>query len=220
MPAWDSIGTTYIEAATSALPLHRAVVFAAGLGGSLAVRQQTHLSIFETVARLPLSELASLSTGPLSKAVFADLLLGVALVTGGWLLSRLVLRAVFALAAKSTNLWDRARASAAQTPIDPRQSLADRQAALELIDKSLDEPRSRLRSRGAAAELIGGLGLGCLVAAHWGNVLDGLLGVVFVTVAVGLQFSSVQLFLADYLGPAMLKAQLQGRKPPSPTSVV
>jgi hypothetical protein len=219
MSAWDSISSTYVEAATSALPLHRAVIFVAGFGGSLAVRQQTHLSIFETVARIPLSELISLSTGPFSKAVFADVLIGVALVTSSWIFSRLVLRTVFALAARSTNLWERARISAAQAPIDPKQSLADRQAALELIDKSLDEPRARLRSRGSAAELIGGLGLGYLLASHWGNLLDGLLGAVLALVSISLQVGSVQLFLSDYLGPAMLKAQLQGRKPTGLTSV-
>ncbi len=217
MSVWDSISTTYVEAATSALPLHRAVVFATGLGGSLAVRQQTHLSIFETVARIPLSELASLSAGPLGNAVFADVLFGIALVTSGWLFSRLVLWVVFTLAARSTNLWE--RASAAQTPIDPQQSLADRQAALDLIDKSLSEPRARLRARGAAAELLGGVGIGCLVGAYWGNVLDGLLGAVWLLVSIGLQVSSVRLFLADYLGPAMVKAQLQGRKPSGPSSV-
>lgn len=130
MSAWESVGTTYIEAATSAMPLHRALVFAVGLGGSVAVREQTHLSIFETLARIPLSDMTSLATGPLSKAVFADVLLGIALVVGGWVFSRLMLRAVFALAARSTNLWERARASAARSPIDPEQPLADRQAAL------------------------------------------------------------------------------------------
>lgn len=220
MSAWDSIGSTYVEAATSALPLHRAVVFTAGLGGSITVRQQpTHLSIFETLARIPLSELISLSTGPFSKAVFADVLFGIALVTSGWIFSRLVLWAVFSLAARSTNLWKRARASAEQTPINPEQSLADRQAALELIDKSLSEPRSRLRSRAASAELLAGLGLGCLLAAYWGNILDGLLGTVLIVLSIGLQVSSVKLFLTDYLGPAMLKARLQGRKPPNPTSI-
>lgn len=220
MSAWESVGTTYIEAATSAMPLHRALVFAVGLGGSVAVREQTHLSIFETLARIPLSDMTSLATGPLSKAVFADVLLGIALVVGGWVFSRLMLRAVFALAARSTNLWERARASAARSPIDPEQPLADRQAALELIDKSLDEPRARLRSRGAAAELTASLGLGCLLAAYWGNALDGILGVALTVVAVGLQVSSVRLFLSDYLGPAMLKARVLGKKPPLPTSIV
>ncbi len=219
MSAWESIGTTYVEAATSALPLHRAVVFAAGFGGSVAVNQQTHLSIFETIARIPLSELASLSTGPFSKAVFADVLFGVALMASAWIFSRLVLWGIFALAARSTDLWERARVSETQTPIDPQQSLADRQSAMELIDKSLEEPRARLRSRSAAAELIGGLGLGCLIAAHWGNMLDSLLGVVLVVVSVSLQVGSVQLFLAEYLGPSMLKARLQGRKPKGPTSI-
>ena len=219
MSTWDSIGSTYIEAVTSALPLHRSIVFIAGFGGSVTVRQQTHLSIFETMAQIPLSELVSLSIGLFSKAVFADVLFGVALMARGWILSRVLLWTVFSLAARSTDLWERARVSAMQTPIDPQQPLADRQSALELIEKSLSEPRARLRSRGAAAELIGGLGLGYLIAAYWGNIIDGLLGTVLVLISAGLQVGSVQLFLAEYLGPAMLKARLQGRKPNGPTSV-
>lgn len=220
MSLWDSVGTTYVEAATSALPLHRAIVFGAGFMGSLAVRQQTHLSIFETLARIPLSDMASLTTGPLSKAVFADVLLGVVVAAGGWLFSRVVLRCVFALAARSTDLWARVRDATAQVPIDPSLPLADRQKAMELIDASLVEPRARLRSRGAAAELLGGMGIGCLLATHWGNVLDASLGVAFALVAVGLHVSSVQLFLADYFGPALLKAQLQGKKAQLLTGIV
>lgn len=219
MSVWDSIGTTYVEAATSTLPLHRVLVFTAGFVGSLAVHQQTHLSIFETIARIPLSDLTSLSNGPLGKAVFADVLLGIALAFLGWCFSRVVLRTTFALAARSTNLWERARTSTTNAPSDPHQSLSERQTALELIDKSLIEPRARLRSRCAAAELLGGLGIGCLIGAHWGNLLDVLLGTVMTVASVGLQVSAVQLFISDYLGPAMLKAKLQGRKPPDPTGV-
>lgn len=220
MSTWETVGTTYVEAVTSAMPLHRALVFATGFSGSLAVRDQTHLSIVETLARVPLSNLTSLATGPLSKAIFADVLLGIALVVGGWVLARLVLRAVFALAARSTKLWERAGASAAQSPLDLTQSLSDRQAALDLIEKSLDEPRSRLRVRAAAAEVTAGFGIGCLAATYWGNVLDGLLGAFLLMLLIALQVSSVRLFLADFLGPAIVKARLLGREPPIPTSVV
>lgn len=219
MSVWDSIGTTYVEAATSTLPLHRVVVFTAGFVGSLAVHQQTHLSIFETIARTPLTDLTSFSNGPLGKAEFSNVLLGVALAFLGWCFSRLVLRATFALAARSTNLWERARTSIANAPGDLHHSLSERQTALELIDKSLSEPRARLRSRCAVAELLGGLGIGCFIAAYWGNLLDSLIGTVMTCASIFLQVSAVQLFIADYLGPAMLKAKLQGRRPPDPTAV-
>jgi hypothetical protein len=219
MSLWDSVGTTYVEAATSALPLHRAVVFAAGVFGSLAVHNQTHRSIFETVAQLPLAEMASLSTGPLSKAMLADLMFGIGAVICGWVFSRFSLHLVFALAARSTDFWARIKEAQAQVPIDSTQPLADRQKAMELIDASLKEPRARLRSLGSAAELAGGLGVASLVAAHWGNALDVAFGAVLVLVSLGLQVSSVRVFIADYFGPALYKARLQGKKPPTPARI-
>jgi hypothetical protein len=132
------------------------------------------------------------------------------------------IRPVFeaALAARSTDLWERMRISRASQHNNQLQSFSERQTALEFIDKSLSEPRARLRSLCAVAELLGGLGVGCLIAAFWGNILDGILGAAISSVAIGLQVSAVQLFIADYLGPAMLKAKLQGRKPPEPTGIV
>ncbi len=220
MSVWDSIGTTYVEAATSTLPLHRAAVFAVGFVCSVSVNQQTHLSIIETIASIPVSELTSFSNGLLGKAVLADVLIGISLTLIGWIFSRLVLRTIFALAARSTDLWERMQISGTTPHIHPLQSLSERQTALEFIDRSLSEPRARLRSLCATAELLGGLGVGCLIAAFWGNILDGILGVAICSIAVGLQVSAVQFFIADYLGPAMLKAKLQGRKAPEPSGVV
>ena len=76
-----------------------------------------------------------------------------------------------------------------------------------------------MRSLGSAAEMAGGLGVAGLIAAHWGNVLDGALGVVLVLVALGLQVSAVRVFLADYFGPALYKARLQGKKPPTASTI-
>ena len=220
MSVWDSIGTTYVEAATSKLPLHRVVVFAVGFVGSVSVHHQTHISIFETIARIRVSELTSLSSGLIGKAVLADVLLGSSLVLIGWIFTRLVLRTIFSLAAALTDLWERMQISAPSPHIHSLQSLSELQTALEIIDKLLSEPRARLRSLCAAAELLGGLGVGCLVAAFWGNILDGILGAAISIVAIGLQVSAVQLFIGDYLGLAMLKAKLQGRKAPEPTGFV
>lgn len=220
MSVWDSIGTTYVEAATSTLPLHRVAVFAVGFVSSVSVNQQTHLSIFETIVSIPVTELTSLSNGLLGKAVLADVLFGISLSLFGWIFSRLVLRTIFALAARSTDLWERMQRSGAALHTHPLQSLSERQTALEFIEKSLSEPRARLRSLCAAAELLGGLGVGFLIAAFWGNIIDGILGVAICIVAIGLQVSAVQLFIADYLGPAILKAKLQGRKHPEPSGIV
>ena len=154
MSVWDSIGTAYVEAASSALPLHRVVVFAVGFVGSVSVQQQTHLSIIETIASIPVSDLTSLSLG---KALLADVLLGISLVFMGWIFSRLVLRTIFSFAARSTELWERMQGSGASQHSYHLQSFSERQTALEYIDKSLSEPRARLRSLCAVAEFLGGL---------------------------------------------------------------
>jgi hypothetical protein len=219
MSLWDSVSTTYVEAATSAFPLHRAVVFAGGLMGSIAVHHQTHLSIFETLARLPLADITSLTKGPLGKASVADVMAGVAIIIAGWIFSRLTLRLVFALASRSTDLRARVAESEAQAPIDKEQSLADRQKAMELIDASLKEPRVRLRNLGAAAELTSGLAIAGFVAFHWGNVVDFLFAFAMLVTSVVIQTNSVRIFLADYFGPALFKARLQGKKAPAPTGL-
>lgn len=220
MSVWDSVGTTYVEAATSALPLHRVVVFIAAVLGSLAVRHQTHLSILETVANISVLELTAISTGVFSRAVLADAAVGFAVVLGGWAFARVTLLVIFALAARSTDLWDRVREASKNLKVDSTQPLADRQAAMEIIDASLADPKARLRSFAAAAELAAGCGMGCLAASYWGNILDALTGIFLVAVTASIQVHSVRLFLAEYFGPALLKAQLQGKRPPSPAVVM
>jgi hypothetical protein len=210
MSIWDSVGTTYVEAATTALPLHRAIVFAIGFIGSLAIKNQTHLSILETVASFPLNDLTSFSTGPLREAIFADVLAGVFLTISGWLVSRVLLRAIFSLAARSTDLWKRVTES--ESAIGPSNSLAERLQLVELIDSSLVETRAHLRSLSGGSELLCALVVGCLLASHWGNVLDIFGGVLSLATAIIVNAASVRIFLADYFGPALLKAQLQGKK--------
>lgn len=210
MSIWDSVGTTYVEAATTALPLHRVIVFGIGFIGSLAIKNQTHLSILETVASLPLNDLTSFSIGPFREAIFADVLVGIFLAASGWFVSRVLLRIIFGLAARSTNLWKRVTES--ELPIGRSQSLAERLQLVELIDSSLIETRAHLRSLSAGSELLCALVVGCLLASHWGNVLDVLGGVVSLATALIVNAASVRIFLADYFGPSLLKAQLQGKK--------
>jgi len=211
MSIWDSVGTTYVEAATTALPLHRVIVFAIGFISSLAIRHQTHLSILETVASLPIADLTSLSTGLFRDAKLADVLAGIVLAASGWFFSRMLLRCIFMLAARSTNLWNRVTES--ESPLGQSQSLADRLQLVELIDSSLVETRSHLRSLSTASELLCGVVVSCFFASHWGNALDVLTGSILFILTIILHVTSVQIFLADYFGPALLKAQLQGKRP-------
>lgn len=219
MSAWESFGSTYVEAATSALPLHRLVVFAAGFVGSIAVSNQTHRSLFETVARYSLSSLTDFKDGPLSTATFANLLVGAGLVMIGWLAARILLWLIFAAASRSTDLHSRAAAARSVSTVKAADPISDRQAMVALIDSSLEQPRAQIRALNTAMELSLALAIGFSAAAWWGNRLDAAIGFALLLVSVMLGVSSVRLFLAEYFGAAMLRAQLQGRRTPSPADV-
>lgn len=219
MSAWESFGSTYVEAATSTLPLHRLLIFAAGFLGSIALSNQTHLSIFESVARLNLSGLADLKSGPLSTASLANLFVGAGLVLVGLVAARILLWLVFAAASKATDLHKRASAARTTSMVKPSDPIADRQAMVALIDSSLEQPRSQIRAINTAMELSLALAIGFIAVAWWGNRLDVAIGLTLLLASVVLGIVSVRLFLAEYFGPAMLRAQLQGRRTPSPVDV-
>jgi hypothetical protein len=116
MSAWEAVSSTYVEAATAALPLQRIVVFAVGFVGSLAVTTQTHLSVLETVAKLELSKLTSLSSGPLAQASIGNVLIGFGLVVLAWALSRSLLWTVFTLSTVRLNESCRVESQALARP--------------------------------------------------------------------------------------------------------
>ena len=216
MSAWEAVSSTYVAAATAALPLQRIVVFVVGFVGSLAVTSQTHLSVLETIAKIELSKLTSLTTGPLALASIGNVLIGLGLVVVAWALSRSLLWAVFALGAKSTDLWSRVSAAKSGKSDQPFMEPSERLAAVALLDASLLETRARLRAMSAFAELLCGLFAGCSIGFFWGNALDLAVGLCFFAAAFGLHIAAVRLFLAEYFGPALLRAQLQGRRHPTP----
>ena len=218
MSAWEAVSSTYVEAATAALPLQRIVVFAVGFIGSLAVASQTHVSVLETAAKIELSKLTSLTAGPLAFASIGNVLIGLGLVVLAWALSRGLLWSVFALGAKSTDLWSRVNAAKQSKSDQPFMEPAERQATVALLDASLLETRARLRVMSAFAEMLCGLFAGCSISFVWGNALDLAMGLCFFVAALGLHTAAVRLFLAEYFGPALLRAQLQGRRPPTPLS--
>lgn len=219
MAIWEDVGSTYVEAATSALPLHRLFVFVAGFSGALAIQSQTHLSIIESIIHVPLTEIANVSSGPLSKATVAELFAGIAAVVVGWMLHRLTIRCTFSLAANATNLWDRVSGSISVNKPDPKLPLDDRKTTMELIDISLEEPRGQLRKLSATAELLIGLAIPLVVVSYWGNILDFIIGVSFSLAAIGCQITSVRVFLRDYFGPALYKAQLIGKRAPGAANI-
>lgn len=219
MSAWESFGSTYVEAASSALPLHRLLSVASGFIGSVAVANQTHLSIVESVSSISLSSLIELQSGPFAHATLANVFAGVGLAFIAWLGSRALLRAVFAVAARLTGHHKRVSEVMAASKAKLTVPLVDRQAMVALIDSALTRPQAQIRALNAGMEFSLALALGFITAIPCGNFLDFSLAICIFAVSVYLAYTSVRLFLSDYLGAAMLRAQLQGRRAPDPTEV-
>lgn len=212
MSAWEEISSTYVEAATQALPLHRIAIFAAGFLVSLVLQNQTHLSALESLAEVPLSELVALDKGLLSKATIGNVLWALLATSGGVIFSKLILRLAYALVDKATDAS--AKAAALDKSWMSGFSIEERKAALELVESGLSEPRARLRAFTSINELLVGIAIVCLVAAFWGNRLDGIVGSVALISAISTHMVAIYVFLTDYYGAALSKAHLQGRRTP------
>jgi len=218
MSAWEDVGATYAEAATKALPLHRAVVFAAGFLVSLAIQRQTHLSILETLSCVPLTDFATFEKGFLAKATSANAMWAIGLTIVAVLLSKTLTRLAYMLVDRATGASK--RAAQLDRAWLKGLSIEERKAALELIDAGLAEPRGRLRSMTSINELLSGIGIAFAVAAHWGNVLDGTISGVALVSAACSHLLAIQIFLGDYFGPALTRAQLQGKRVPHIATVI
>lgn len=211
MSLWESIGDTYVDAAKSALPLHRVVVVLIGFVGAIATRKQTHLSLLETISNLPFKGLNFEGSGFLEAARLGDVLVGLGLALAGWAVAKAIVRLVFAWAAKLTDFKRRI----GELPKLAGQSVSELETALKILDTSLAQPKNKLRAMSAAAELCSGVGVAALIGSVWGNVLDASVGITFLGVAFAVQFNAVRFFFSDYLGPALHKAKLLGKKVPS-----
>ncbi|WP_332745164.1 hypothetical protein [Hydrogenophaga sp.] len=213
MYAWEEIGSTYAEAVTHAFPLHRAIIFATGFLLSLAIQQQTHLSALETIVAVPLSDLASFSTGFLAKATFGNVFWGAASTCAGVGASKMLIRLAYAVVDRATG------ASVKAATIDKSWiaglSVEERMLALELVDSGMSEPRARLRAITSTNELLVGIGSICIVAAFWGNRLDGFVGALALAGAICSHLLAIHVFLKDYYGAALTKAHLQGKVAPN-----
>lgn len=210
--AWEDISSSYAEAAAQAFPLQRAAVFAVAFLASLAIQQQTHLSVLETLAVLPLSEFTTLEKGFLAKSsagnVLWALLATLLAVVVSWLFSRLA----YSLVDKATGAT--ARAKAADKSWLSELSIDDRKAALEIVESGLIEPRTRLRSLVSTNELLSGVAVVLLTAGYWGNVLDYAVGTSALVCAFFSHALSIKIFLTEYYAAALAKSQLQGKLPP------
>jgi hypothetical protein len=220
MSAWETFGSTYVEAATSAIPLHRLMVVVAGFIGSLIAPNLTHLSAIESILRINIASLVDLSAGPLSAASIANILVGVAFAVVAWGASRAIVKFTFYLAAHLTELEEKVKKAVETASFaGPEIAISDRQAMVSFVETTLELPRKKIRSLHSMIELAFGLGLGSLVASFWGNILDAVVGIALLFVGTFLSGLSVRHFLSDYYGHAMFRARLQGKKNPTPIDI-
>jgi len=212
MSSWEDIGSTYIEAATKALPLHRAVVFVIGFLISLAVQHRTHLSALETLAVIPLLEFTDANGGFFSKSTVGNVLWAFSSTLAVIFLSKIFIRLAYELVDRATKASEKAKSLSGDWISS--LSIEERKAALDLVSSGMIEPRARLQTLTAINELLIAVGVIFSVAAFFGGILDlSVGGVAFVSAFFSHVFS-IKIFLTDYYGAALVKAQLQGRPPP------
>lgn len=212
MSAWEEISSTYVEAATQVLPFHRVVIFSVGFLISLVIQSQSHLSVLESLAAVPLSELVTFDKGLLSKATFGTILWALLATSVAIALSKGMLRLAYKLVDRATGAGEKA-ASLDRSWI-AGLSIEERNSALELVESGLPEPRARLRAYTSINELLVGIGFIFSVAAYWGNILDGIAGIVAFAAGLFSHMIAIHIFLSDYYGAALSKAHLQGKAIP------
>ena len=176
MSAWDQISSTYTESATQALPLHRAVVFVTGFFVSLAIQRQTHLSILETLAVVPLSEFVTFDKGVLSKAMVGNVLWALFATFIGVALSKGLIRLAYGIVQRATGAGTKAASLDKSWVVG--LSIEERTSALELVESGLTEPRTRLRTLTSLNELLVGIGailrISAIVDACFRLIVDGV----------------------------------------------
>ncbi|MGJ0223533.1 hypothetical protein ACQUZK_09045 [Streptococcus pyogenes] len=214
MSLWESVGDTYVEAAAALLPLHRALSFAVGFVVSFIALDHDYKSVTESLLHLPLDQFATLKEGLFADAVVANLVAGIAAVIAGWLLSRLTLRGMFAVVARATDYEKRVQEAYSTSAATGVSTVGERKEALEFVESILASPQTGLRRLTALAELASALAVTLLAASYWGNLVDIVCGIAALAISSTFHFLAIRLFLADFLGPAILKATLLGKPVP------
>jgi len=148
-----------------------------------------------------------------------SLLAGFMLVLISWVATQLLINCLFSVVASVTKVWERAdKIRRGFVPANEPISVPERQALIQFLDLSLSEPKKALQNLNAAVELILALSIVCMLTGLRGSRLDLLLFAIFLIGAVVVGAVSIHLFLADYFGLSLLRAELLGRKRPTPSS--
>jgi len=218
MADWSSIADHYGDAVKAALPLQRLALAGLGFLGSLCVDAQKYLSITETLVRVQLSDLSFAAGALLAKAAVGHIVLGLALASLGWLASRAILAALYAVGSRAIRLAEQQAPAMAQYR-SLTVSREESAAAIAQLDSIVQGPARRMRALNAAAELAAGVALGAGIAAIWGNALDVLVSLASLLAALALHSVGLRIFLRSYLGPAMVKAAILGLRAPDPSDI-
>lgn len=216
MKVIESIGETYADAVVGALPAHRLLLFCAALIGSMAVSENSNVSVLSSLSRIRLQELFMLKTGILAKATLSDIFYSISVVALGWLTSALLLRIIFAVAARVISFKQKIRDVLSEGKDYVSAPLEDRQIAIAIIDTSLSAPRSRIQRINTWAEISACIAMGLCMASRKTEMQDLWIGISFLLIALIIHVQGVRVFLSEYLGPALLMSQLQGKRPPTP----
>jgi len=216
MKVIETIGETYADAIVGALPAHRLLIFCTALVGSVVVGEYPKVSVLSSLSRIRLQELFMLKAGILAKATLSDIFCSFSVVTLGWVASALLLRVIFAVAARVINFKQRIYDVVSEGKDYVSASLEDRQTAITIIDTSLSGPRSRIQRVNTWAEVSACIAMGLCMASRRTEMRDLWTGISFLFIALLIHGQGVRVFLSDYLGPALLMSQLQGKRPPTP----
>lgn len=215
MASWEEFGSTYMESIANKLPLHRVFLFCLGFLGVQAARNQSHLSIAETIVNLRLGDLISLQSALLENSTFADLLLGLSASFAGWGSASLLAMMLFAVVAKGCNLNGRNSSALELSKKDISMNPRERREEAEFQIRGLEQPRVGMMWRNSLCETWYGVSVVFFVATAWGNVLDLVIAIAALIGGCITTVGTLRYFFREYYGPALFVAQLEGRRPPT-----
>jgi hypothetical protein len=207
----ESAASSYADAVASAIPLHRAVLVIVSAFSFLVYRTTSQGSVLSKIYSIPISDLWSISSPILKRAVVGDLIFGACFVAASVVLARFALWCLFSLALRSTSLISRINS----VVLSSRSlGIEERKRAAEFAESSLGRPAKRIRTVNRLAEFIWVLGLLLVMLGVLRSVVDTAIGSLLLVLAAIIFVRVTNIFLSEYFGIAMYVAKLEGRTTP------
>lgn len=216
MAAWSDVGSTYAEAVQGIFPLHRACIFFFGLTSSLAIEKDRLTPAIDTISELRLSEFASISAGFFKEATVLNITFGCLAVISALTLSFALTRFLTYIINKSTNFLEKAKSL--DRSWTKNLNIEDRKNAIEFIDQGISDARTRIQHFSGCGELAAGISATLIACSLFTGTKDFGVSMAIFFMAVLLHGVKMHIFFKDFFGPALTKAQLQGKSVPSAMS--